>query len=119
MTAGFKIAADYFVIIGADEQVNAASGCSIDKAVRAMHELGDRLQINWFNRNNIAFLLGNEVTLFQLKDLKRCLENGAWGAMTKVFDNTISTKAALDAKWIAPAQSTWLNRYLPQERMAP
>jgi len=120
MTAGFKIYADHFVIIAADETVNAASGCSIDKAVRHIAEIGSTLGIDWFNRNNIAFEIQGEVKLLQLKQLKRCLEENEWNAVTKVYDNTITTKSDLDKqRWIVPAQNTWLSRYLPQERMAP
>lgn len=119
MTAGFTIRANHFVIIGADEMVNAASGCSIDKAVRQMTEIGSTLGIDWFNRNNIAFEFDGSVKLLQLKNLKRCLEDNEWSASTNVFDNTISTKSHLENKWIVPAGNTWLNRYLPKERMAP
>ena len=119
MTAGFTIRANQFVIIGADEMINAASGCSIDKAVRQMTEIGSTLGIDWFNRNNIAFEIDGDVKLLQLKNLKRCLEYNEWSASTNVFDNTISTKSHLENKWIVPARKTWLNRYLPKERMAP
>ena len=120
MTAGFKIFADHFVIIGADETVNAASGCSIDKAVRHIAEIGSTLKIDWFNRNNVAFEIHGDVKLLQLKHLKRCLQENEWSAGTKVYDNTIATKSQLDNHmWVVPARNTWLNRYLPQERMAP
>jgi hypothetical protein len=118
MTAGFTIQFDHFVIIGADEKVNAASGCSIDKAVRQMAELGSTLGVDWFNRNNIAFSFANEIKLFNLKNLKQHFSEGALTGATLVFDNTVQLKSDFD-RWLTPASQAWLRRYLPQEKMAP
>jgi hypothetical protein len=115
MTAAFDIRFDHFVIIGADEKVNAASGCSIDKAVRQMTELGSGLGIDWFNRNNVAFFNNQEIELLSLKNLKQLFVEGRWAATTSVFDNTIKSKSDLD-QWVVPASQTWLHRYLPQEK---
>jgi hypothetical protein len=118
MTAGFTTRFEHFVIVGADEQVNAASGCSIDKAVRQMTDLGNTLNIDWFNRGNVGFYIDDEVTLISLKNLKEQFTDGRLSGSSLVFDNTIQIKSDLD-RWIVPSSDAWVKRYLPLEKLTP
>src|SRR5690606_1059724 len=70
LRSSYSIRHDQFVILAADERDQAASGCSIDSSVRAVKELEARLQVSLFDRNLIAFLEGDRVSLYPLKELK-------------------------------------------------
>lgn len=50
MKASSGILLDRFIVIAADEQHLAASGCSIDSSVRFIKELGSQFNINFFDR---------------------------------------------------------------------
>ena len=114
MQASFDLRFDQFIILAADEQVNAASGCSIDDSVRTFKKLGAELNLDFFDRTLVTFKKGEEVITVASGDLKSKLKDGIWDRNTLVFNNLVATKNELRDKWLAPAGLTWLKRYLPQ-----
>lgn len=117
MQASFDLRFDQFVILAADEQANAASGCSIDDSVRTFKKLGAELNIDFFDRTLVAFKKDETVFTISASDLKTTLRDGAWNQETLVFNNLVGTKRALREGWLVPAGSTWLKRYLPHQTM--
>jgi hypothetical protein len=115
MEASFDIRFDRFIILAADEQANAASGCSIDDSVRTLKGLGQELSIDFFDRTQVAFKKHDQVFTVLLADLKMKLEEGIWNSETLVFNNLVSTKRDLNHSWIVPASTTWLKRYLSHQ----
>lgn len=118
MQASFDIRFDQFVILAADEDVNSASGCSIDDSVRTFKQLGSDLNIDFFDRTQVAFRTTDGVFLVPASDLKNKLSAGAWNAETTVFNNLVSTKGELDKTWQVAAGTTWLKRFLPKQTVA-
>lgn len=115
MRASFDIRFDQFIILAADEQANAASGCSIDDSVRTLKTLGAELNIGFFDRSLVAFKKDDHVFTIPSNDLKEKLKDGMWNHGTLVFNNLVGTKQDLNRTWLVPAASTWLKRYLPQQ----
>ena len=111
LKTSFKVFYDQFIILGADENFNEASGCSIDGSVRAIGELDQQFNLNLFDRKKVAFLK-EQVIVINQNDLSKSLEQGIWQAGTLTFNNVVSTKGELDTTWIVPASKTWLKRYL-------
>lgn len=114
MHASFEVRFDQFIILAADEGVNAASGCSIDDSVRTFKKLGSELNVDFFDRSLVTFKNEEEVFTIATGDLKSKLNEGKWDGNSLVFNNLVATKKDLNEKWLAPAKSTWLKRYLPQ-----
>jgi hypothetical protein len=107
----FSIRYNQFVILAANDQV---SGCSIDSSVRAMKEVGAQLEIDFFDRTQVAFLKDNGVETYVLSKLKVAFENNGWNAETMTFNNQLVSIKELSDSWIIPAKTSWLKRYLPQ-----
>ena len=118
MQASFDIRYDQFVLLAADEDVNAASGCSIDSSVRVIRDLGESLSTDFFNRNNIAFRIKDETILLTLPELKRKSEEGYWKGETLMFNNLVTKKEDLQKSWLVSSGTTWLSRYLPKETIS-
>jgi hypothetical protein len=118
LKSSFEIRFNQFVIIGADEKAQEASGCSIDDSVRKVKELEERVGVNFFDRRRIAFLRGGDVITVPMDDLKREYKNGLWNGATLVFNNVINTKEELKTGWLIPAETTWLRRYIASETIA-
>lgn len=118
MEASFDIRWNRFVILAADEGVNAASGCSIDDSVRTLKKLGADLSTDFFDRTQVAFKKDDDVIAIPTGELKQKLNSGIWDGSTLVFNNLVATKQELEHSWLAPAASTWLKRYLPQQTVA-
>lgn len=115
MQASYDLRFDQFVILAADEQANAASGCSIDDSVRNIKNLGAHLNIDFFDRTSVAFKKDENVITVPMADLTAKLREGVWDGTTLVFNNLVSTKGDLNTKWLAPANATWLKRYLSKQ----
>lgn len=115
MEASFDIRWNQFVILTADEGVNAASGCSIDDSVRTLKRLSTELHTDFFDRALVTFKKGDDVVAIPSIQLKQKLNDGVWNGDTLVFNNLVATKQELERNWLVPAASTWLKRYLPQQ----
>ena len=100
-----------FLVVGLDEAVAGASGCSIDASVRFVQELEHALSISLLDKAHLAFGGPNGLELLERRALKPAVAAGTLGPDTLYFDNTVATKAELEARWPAPAGRTWLARY--------
>ena len=118
LKSSFDIRFNQFIILAADEQVQEASGCSIDDSVRKVKALGQKINVDLFDRTWIAFLKDQEVITVRMNDLKADYGRGVWGGSTLVFNNVITKKGELMTSWLIPAEITWLKRYLPSETLA-
>ena len=56
---------DYFLIICVDESFHKPGGCSIDSSVRFVQELGQRMNLDFFQRTNLAFDLETGIKLIE------------------------------------------------------
>lgn len=110
--SSFEIRFDHFIILYADENYNATSGCSIDSSVRVIKEISQKTGIDLFQRTTIAFLTDGGVSLYKTTDLKDFFEKGMWDDQTITFNNLIQSKDELQTSWLVPAGNTWLKRYL-------
>ena len=104
-----------FLVIGLDEGVAGASGCSIDASVRFVAQLEQHLGVELLEKSRMAFLQTGTVQLLKRGELKAAVAAGTVGPATFYFDNTVATKGELDTHWPRPAGQTWLARYFGQE----
>ena len=111
LMASTTILHDYFLIIAVDETFGTASGCSIDSAFQFVRKTGSNLNIDFFQRTNLAFLIKGVVQLIQTGALKQAVEKGKVSTDTAFFNNNIQTKAELRTKWVVHAGESWLKRY--------
>ena len=118
MEASFAILYRHFIVIAANENINAASGCSIDDSVRVVKSIGTHLSIDFFNRSNIAFSNPDGVVLIPLDTLKQAHDIGKWNGHSLYFNNLIASVSDLKNAWLTPAHATWLSRYLPQQTLS-
>jgi hypothetical protein len=103
-----------FLVIGLDETVAGASGCSIDASVRFVRQLEEQLGVQLLEKSRLAFLRDGEVWLLENRELRAAVADGRLTADTFYFDNTLLTNEQLQQKWPAPASETWLSRYFAQ-----
>ncbi|RZK94804.1 MAG: hypothetical protein EOO62_30445 [Hymenobacter sp.] len=100
-----------FLVIGLDEAVAGASGCSIDASVRFVQELEQRLGVTLLEKSRMAFLDNGELSFLTRSELRAAIAAGQVQADTLYFNNTLTTKGELDEQWPAPAGQTWLASY--------
>ncbi|RSK37688.1 hypothetical protein [Hymenobacter metallilatus] len=111
LAASAAIFHQQFLVIGLDEAVADASGCSIDASVRFVQELEQQVGIQLLEKSKLAFVLQDQIQLLDRRELKQAIASGVLLPTTPYFDNTIGTQAQLQAGWPVPAAATWLTRY--------
>ncbi|WP_210514676.1 hypothetical protein [Hymenobacter terricola] len=113
--ASAEVLHQHFLVIGLDEGIAGASGCSIDASVRFVAQLEQLLDVELLDKSRLAFLQAGTVQLLKRGELKAAVAAGTVVSDTFYFDNTLATKGELDTKWPRPAGQTWLARYFGQE----
>ena len=109
--AGMQILYDQFLIIGVNEAVNEASGCSIDKSVNYVRELGKALNIDLLQRSKVAVKNNTQIHLIDFSEISSAISDGLISKDTRVFNNAVVTKVDLESGWLLPAADSWLKRY--------
>ena len=97
-----------FLIVMVDEDAAHASGCSIDTSVAFVRSLENRLNANFFDRLQLAYVTpeGN-VSTIHADRIAHAVELGEMNAVTIVFNNMVSSKAALMSEWQIPLSQSW------------
>lgn len=106
-----KVYHNQFLVIAVDEDFNVATGCSIDSSVAFVREAERSLNINFFDRSKVAFLIDEQIYLESLPALKEKVAQGSITPETKTFNNLVADKAALEQEWVVAAKDSWLSRY--------
>jgi len=111
LEAAMQILYDQFLIIGVNEAVNEASGCSIDKSVGHIRQLERSLNIDLLERSKVAIRDKTEVKLVDFSEIKQLISQGLISKETEIFNNAIVSKMELEYGWLQPAKSSWIKRY--------
>lgn len=111
LQAGFQIPYNRFIIIGLNQEVNAASGCSIDASVNFIQKLQERFEVELLDRMNVTFLQGDQIVYKSLSEFRKMAKAKAVSASTIVFNNLVNNKEELENYWKVPAAESWHNRF--------
>lgn len=111
LKASYRMFHNQFLVIGVDENMQAASGCSIDSSVSFVQALEKELEVSFMDRSKVAFVANEQVFLEAVPQLKSSIAAGKITADTHTFNNLVSSKQELEEKWLMPAKETWLKRY--------
>ena len=112
LKASFMVKDEHFIILAVDEQVNEASGCSIDTSTRTMQMIAEKAGIDFFTRTNVAFWIDNAVQLVRAAELSRKHDEGFWDANSWMCNTAVLTVGDLKTNWLVKASESWLKRYL-------
>jgi hypothetical protein len=118
LKTSFRIEHDQFVVLCADEDYHAPSGCSIDSSVRILKEFQASAGVDFFDRTLVAFLIDDKVTTARLGDLKGRFASSDLTGSTLTFDNLVPSKGDFINRWRVPAEKTWLAKYLGKSALA-
>ena len=96
-----------FLILIVDESQAGASGCSIDKSVNFMQQIGQHFNINLFDRFNLAYRDGEEILSLPRHAFEDMLKQGKINTETIVYNNMVQNLAELQTKWEVPFKNSW------------
>lgn len=97
-----------FIVIIADETNISVGGCSTDSSVRVIKEIEQKMNVQLFDRQTLAFVVKDKIQLLPLSQLNYAASNEFVTPDTLYFNNTVLTKKELFEKWIVPVKESWL-----------
>ena len=107
-----------FVVIMADETTTGVSGCSTDSSVHLIRQIEQQFGVNMFDRQTLAFIVGDKVQLLPMAQLNYAATNGFINADTFYFNNLAATKEQLLHSWIVPITQSWLSKRIVFNQIA-
>jgi hypothetical protein len=103
----------HFIVLMADEQTSQVSGCSTDSSVHLIREIEKLFAVGLFDRQLLAFYIGDKVQLLPLAQLTSGFARGVIHPESLYFNNTVLTKKELENNWIIPVKQSWLAFRIP------
>lgn len=103
-----------FVVLAVSEDTSSPSGCSIDGSVRVLKDLGQELNVDFFNREEIAFIGNNEIITYPMRDLKRLFAAGVLHENSIALNTLVPSLGEWMNKNQVRAGESWLRRYIPK-----
>lgn len=91
---------DQFVVLAVDERKAMASGCSIDSSTRKLKQIGESIDVNFFDRSNISYIVDNDIRQVPFRELKTLFDSGVITGETIIFDNTVQSVDELRMRWM-------------------
>lgn len=111
LEASFEIRYNRFIIIAVNQDVQQATGCSIDASVLFIQKLEQQYQIDLLDKMNVTFKQGEFITHKSLIDFNRMAKEKSVSAQTIVFNNLVNTIEELNESWEVPAEDSWHSRF--------
>ena len=114
LTAEYTVQNNYFLIVGNDEAKMATSGCSKDSLTHVIQSIGGKLNIDFFNRLNIAYQTrSGDFKLTNMFNFKKMMQKNEIKQNTIVFNNLIEFKSDLLDRWKVEVKNSWHQTLVP------
>ncbi|WP_430400674.1 ABC transporter ATPase [Flavobacterium sp.] len=111
LEASYLLKYERFIIIAVNQDVQAASGCSIDASVQFIQSLEQKFNIDLMDRMNVTFKTGEYIAYKSLIDFKKMAKAKSVSSSTIVFNNLVNTIEEWQDFWEVPASESWHNRF--------
>ena len=112
LSSSFKIEKNQFIVVCVDEDVEAASGCSIDALGGVLKEIEAEFELGLFDRMKATFVENGEVKTLKLQDFRKGLKNGEISADIDVYDFSKNTYVAYLSDFLLPLRRSWAGIYI-------
>jgi hypothetical protein len=111
LLATAEVFENQFVILMVDETRAGASGCSIDKSVHFLEQLGAEIGADFFERMRFAWVDAQGGIQFANRPaFAQLVAEGRIAPDTLVADTLVQTKQQLAEKWLVPFGKSWHRR---------
>ncbi|PTX43056.1 hypothetical protein C8P64_1582 [Christiangramia gaetbulicola] len=112
LKASYEIKYNRFITIALDQQLNAASGCSIDASVQFIQQLEKEYNVDLLDKMNVSYKQGEFIAYKSLADFRKMAKQRAVSPNTIVFNNLVNNKAEYLSDWEVPASESWHKRFM-------
>lgn len=112
LQSGYIIKYKRFIVLGLNQNLNAATGCSIDASVHFIQQLEKDYNVDLMDKMNVSYKQGEYVAHKSLTDFRKMAKDKAVSKNTIVFNNLVNTIAEFNENWEVPASESWHSRFL-------
>ena len=107
LSAGGQLLHNRFVVLVVDESRFGASGCSIDKAMRFVQELGNAYGVDFFNRYLFSYVEGSSVKTVDRSTFAQLFATGKINDDTMVFDTLLTDADEFSTAFLKKLGNSW------------
>lgn len=118
LQTSFDIAHHRFIIFAVNEQAGSPSGCSIDSSTHIIKKIEQGLNVDFFNRSEIAFLEDGLVQIYSLTNLKKLFEARTLNENSVALNTLVATLGEWRNQSTMKVKDGWLKRYIPKVQVA-
>ena len=112
LQAGYDIKYKRFIAIGLNQNLNNATGCSIDASVSFILQLEKAYNVDLLDKMNVSYKQGEFIAYKSLSDFRKMAKDKAVSKNTIVFNNLVANKAEYLENWEVPASESWHSRFI-------
>ena len=112
LETGFELRYDRFIIIAVNQEINNASGCSIDNCVRFIKMLENKYEVDLLDKMNVIYKQDKHLYHKKLNEFISMYKNNLVSLNTVVFNNLVNTVGEYKLKWEVPVKESWHNRFM-------
>lgn len=111
LEASYQLKYNRFIILAVNQEVQNATGCSIDSSVQFIQDLEKKYNVDLLDKMNVTFKLGDHVAHKTLIDFKKMAKDKAVTENTIVFNNLVNSIEEWNDNWEVPAGESWHSRF--------
>jgi hypothetical protein len=111
LQASYLLQYNRFIILAVNQEVQQATGCSIDSSVAFIQNLEQKYQVDLLDKMDVTFKNGEHIAHKSLIDFKRMAKEKAVTANTIVFNNLVNSIEEFNENWEVPASESWHSRF--------
>ncbi len=112
LQSGYLIKYKRFIVIALNQNLNKATGCSIDASVHFIQQLEKAYDVDLMDKMNVSYKQGDFIAYKTLIDFKKMAKEKAVSKNTIVFNNLVTNIAEFNDNWEVPASESWHSRFL-------
>jgi hypothetical protein len=111
LKASSEVFENQCIVLMVDESQAGASGCSIDKSVHFLEDLGRQIGADFFERMRFAWADENGQLHFAARpELTAARQSGAVTDRTPMLNTLVQNRRELLEKWLVPFGESWHRR---------
>ena len=112
LESSFEIKYKRFIVIALNQDINSASGCSIDDSVGFIQQLEKDYNVDLLDKMNVSYKQGEFIAYKPLTDFRKMAKEKAVSKNTIVFNNLVNNIAEYKENWEVPASESWHSRFV-------
>ena len=107
LKSGYDIKYKRFIAIALDQNMNQATGCSIDASVHFIQKLENDYKVDLMDKMNVSYKQGEFIAYKSLTDFRKMAKNRSVSPNTIVFNNLVTNILEYKKDWEVPAKDSW------------